>query len=122
MAMATVERLEREAIRKTIEDAREALGLDYADLASALDVDRRTLLRYRKGSAAPSSRVRKRLELLREIVHLHHEVFETTEAGLNWLQRPVPLLRERCPIDLMRLGELDKVLSILGGLHSGAFT
>ena len=48
MAVATVDRLERETARKTIEAARESFGLNYGDLASALEVTRRMLLRYRK--------------------------------------------------------------------------
>jgi len=34
---------------------------------------------------------------------------------------PVPLLRDRRPIDLMRRGELDEVLGVLAGYYSGAF-
>ncbi|MEK6588378.1 MAG: hypothetical protein AABY97_06005, partial [Chloroflexota bacterium] len=70
MAIAVVERLERQTARKTIESAHETFGLNYVDLASALDVDRRTLLRYRKEMNAPSPKVRERMELLREISHL----------------------------------------------------
>jgi uncharacterized protein (DUF2384 family) len=120
MDVAVIERLERQAARKTIEDARETFGLNYVELASALDVDRRTLLRYRKENSAPSAKVRERMEQLREISHLLDEVFETREAGLAWLYRSVPLLRGRRPVDLMRRGELDDVLSVLAGLYSGA--
>jgi len=120
MAVEIVERLEREAARKTIEGARETFGLNYVELASALDVDRRTLLRYRNQTTAPSPAVRQRMEKLREIVHLLDEVFESREAGLEWLYRPVPVLRGRRPIDLLRRGELEQVVSVLAGLYSGA--
>jgi uncharacterized protein (DUF2384 family) len=122
MAMVRLGRLERKAVRGTVEDAREALGLNYADLASALNVDRRTLLRYRKENVAPPPQVRERMEQLRGITHLLGEVFESREASLNWLSRPAPLLRRHCPIDLIRRGELSEVLSVLAGLDSGAFT
>jgi putative toxin-antitoxin system antitoxin component (TIGR02293 family) len=121
MTLAVVDRLEREAARKTIEEAREFFGLNYVDLASALDVDRRTLLRYRKEINAPSPKVRQRMEMLREIVHLLVELFVSEEDGLNWLYNPVKTLRGRRPIDLLRRGELEEVLAVLAGLHSGSF-
>jgi putative toxin-antitoxin system antitoxin component (TIGR02293 family) len=121
MAVAIVDRLERETARKTIEEARESFGLNYEDIASALDVTRRMLLRYRKEKNTPSAKVRDRLEALRQISHLLDEVFGDPEDGLRWLYTPVPLLQGRRPIDLMRKGELDQVLSVLAGHYSGAF-
>jgi putative toxin-antitoxin system antitoxin component (TIGR02293 family) len=122
MAVAVVEQLEREAARKTIEEVHDTFGLKYVDLASALDVDRRTLLRYRKEKSAPSPKVRERMELLREISHLLEEMFATEEAGLTWLYRPVPLLRRRRPIDLIRRGQLGEVLSVLASLYAGTYS
>jgi putative toxin-antitoxin system antitoxin component (TIGR02293 family) len=121
VAIAVVERLERKAARQTIEGAHETLGLNYVELASALDIDRRTLLRYRKENSTPSPKVRQRMEQLREISHLLDEVFETEEAGLVWLHTPLPALRGHRPIDQMRRGDIDGVLPILAGLCSGAF-
>jgi uncharacterized protein (DUF2384 family) len=122
MTIAVVEQLEKEAAKQTIEEARETFGLNYVDLASALDVDRRTLLRYRKEVSAPSPKVRMRMEKLREIAYLLLEVFETREEGLGWLYSSVELLRGRRPIDLMRNGDIDDVLAVLAGLYSGAHT
>jgi len=121
MAVALVDRLERETARKTIEDARESFGLNYEDIASALDVTRRMLLRYRKERNTPSPKVRNRLEALRQISYLLDEVFDNDEDELRWLYTPVPLLQGSRPIDLMRRGELDEVLSVLAGHYSGAF-
>jgi uncharacterized protein (DUF2384 family) len=61
------------------------------------------------------------LEALSQISYLLDEAFEIREDGLTWLYTPVPLLKGRCPIDLMRKGELDQVLSVLAGQYSGAF-
>jgi uncharacterized protein (DUF2384 family) len=122
MTIAVVEQLEKEAAKQTIEEARETFGLNYVDLAAALDVDRRTLLRYRKEVSAPSPKVRMRMEKLREIAYLLLEVFETREEGLGWLYSSVELLRGRRPIDLMRNGDIDDVLAVLAGLYSGAHT
>ncbi len=121
MSKSIAQRLERKATRKTIEDARRRFGLNYVELSSALQVDRHTLLRYRKETSTPLPRVRKRMERLREISQLLDEVFGTPEARTAWLHGSVPMLRGRRPIDLMGQGELDDVLSVLAGLHSGTF-
>lgn len=54
MGVAFVKRSERKVTRGTIEDERGTFGLNYVDLASAPDVDRRTLLCCRKEKTAPS--------------------------------------------------------------------
>ncbi len=120
MVVATVERLEKRAAKETIESAYETFGLNYVELASALGVDRRTLLRYRNLVSVPSTKVRARMEKIREIDYLLDEVFEGHEAQMEWLYTSVQLLRSRRPIDLLRRGELDEVLSVLAGLYSGA--
>ncbi len=121
MAVAVVERLEKKVARNTIEDVHESLGLSYSEIADALGVDRRTLLRHRKLLNVPSARVRMRMEKLREIDHLLGDVFNDHDAALEWLYSPIPLLRGKRGIDLIRRGDLDEVLSVLAGLHAGSF-
>jgi len=121
MAISVVERLEKKVAKNTIEEAYKSLGLNYAELAIALGVDRRTLLRYRKLRSVPSARVRLRMEKIREIEHLLDEIFDSHEVALEWLYSPVPILQKKRGIDLIRRGDLDEVLSVLAGLHSGAF-
>lgn len=120
MSTATVERLEKRVAKETVERARQRFGLAYSEVAEALGVDRRTLFRYRKKLTVPSQRVRVRLEKMREIGHLLDELFEERDAALEWLYSPVPVLRGRRPVDLVRDGELDGVLSVLAGLYAGA--
>ena len=120
MTLNIVDELERETARKTIERARTSFGLKYVDLASALDIDRRTLLRYRKSMSTPVPDVRDRLEALRQISYLIDKLFVDRNEGLAWLYEAVPLLQGRRPIDLMRKGELNEILSILAGLYSGS--
>ncbi|NOQ22035.1 MAG: DUF2384 domain-containing protein [Candidatus Aegiribacteria sp.] len=112
--------LEKTAAKETIEAALEYLGLSKVELARALGVDRRTIFRYRNRVNVPSRHVRAKMEKLREIQHLLSEIFDGRDAQLNWLCSPVPLLRGSRPIDLLRRGDIDEVLSILAGLHSGA--
>lgn len=120
MAATTIDRLEKKTARETVERAHETFGLPYTELADALGVDRRTLLRYRKESHAPSPRIRAQLEKIRELRYLLLEVFETEEEATEWLYSPVPALRGRRSIDSIRRGELDEVIHILAGLYSGS--
>lgn len=120
MALSLTVELDKRSAKETVEDAHMNLGLNYVDLAGALGVDRRSVLRYRNLMTVPSRRVQMRLERVRQIGHLLEEVFEGQEAQLQWLHSGVPLLAGRRPIDLLRRGELDEVLSVLAGLYSGA--
>jgi transcriptional regulator with XRE-family HTH domain len=121
MAITAVDRLERESARHTIDEARQILGLTYAEIASALGVTGRMLLRYRKEKNTPSRKVLLQLDHLRHIIYLLGEVFRDREEGLGWLFSPVNSLQGRRGIDLIRKGELDEVVSVLAALYSGAF-
>ncbi|MBN1427363.1 MAG: DUF2384 domain-containing protein [Anaerolineae bacterium] len=120
MTTMSIAALEKRAAKDTIDQAREIFGLDYVEVASALGVDRRTIFRYRANSSVPSPDVRARLGKIREIAHLLNAVFANHEVQLEWLYSPVPLLKGHRPIDLIRQGELDEVLSVLAGVQTGA--
>lgn len=121
MANALVEQLERQAAQETLDGVMNAYQLDNADLAAALRVDRRTIQRYRNQDTLPTRKVRERLARLREISILLDEVFQESEGATTWLYTPVPLLKGRRPIDLMRQGKLDEVITALETYQSGAF-
>lgn len=120
MAAMAIAALEKKVAKDTIDQARQIFGLDYVEVASALGVDRRTVFRYRTNGSVPSPDVRAKLGKMREIAHLLDAVFASHDAQLEWLYSPVPLLRGRRPIDLVREGELDEVLSVLAGVQTGA--
>jgi putative toxin-antitoxin system antitoxin component (TIGR02293 family) len=117
----SVEKLEKQRAQNTITQAQEALQLNNVELASALSVDRRTILRYRNQDSVPSPGTRERFIKLEELLYLLTQVFVDDSARLEWLHTPVPMLRGRQPIDLIRKGELEQVISVLAGLYSGAF-
>jgi putative toxin-antitoxin system antitoxin component (TIGR02293 family) len=120
MATMAIAALEKKVAKDTIDQAHQLFGLDYVEVASALGVDRRTIFRYRTDGSVPSPDIRARLGKIREIAHLLNAVFASHDAQLQWLYSPVPLLRGRRPIDLIRQGELDEVLSVLAGVYTGA--
>ena len=113
--------LEMQAAEKTILAAGNMLGLNLSEVASALDVHPRTVYRYKNHESAPSPDVRDRLGKLRELSQLLTEVFVDKDSQLAWLYGSVPMLRGQRPIDKIRKGELDEIISVLAGIHSGAF-
>ena len=122
MAVQTAVRYERRDARRAIDEAQKKLGLNNGELAKLLDVDRRTILRYRKEATAPSEEVRQRIQALRDLIYLLDQVFPTGEDAKDWLYSPVPSLRARRPIDFLRAGKLEEVVSELAGLDAGVFT
>jgi putative toxin-antitoxin system antitoxin component (TIGR02293 family) len=117
----SVEKLEKQRAQNTIALAQETLQLNNVEIASALSVDRRTILRWRNQDSVPSPGTRARFMKMEELIYLLNQVFIDEYARLEWLHTPVPTLRGRQPIDLIRRGELDQVIEVLAGLHSGAF-
>ena len=120
--VAMTKQLEMDAAKKAILSANKNLGLNFTEVASALDVDPRTIYRYKNKESAPSPDVRERLSKFREIFQLLSEVFVSEKAFYSWLYTEVPMLRGQLPIDLIRRGELDEVISVLAGIYSGAFS
>lgn len=119
--VAATKQYEMKAAEKAILMANKKLGLNLNDVASVLDVHPRTVYRYKSHETAPTPDVRDKLGKLREISQLLNEVFANQDAWMSWLYTEVPALRGQLPIDVIRKGELDKVISILAGLYSGAF-
>lgn len=121
MTTADISILEKRSAANTIQRANEILGMNFSEVAEALGVQRQTVYRYRKLESVPNAEVQERLAKIREISYLLSEVFIDEDAQLEWLYSPVPLLRDRRPIDLIRKGEFDEVMSVLAGHYSGAF-
>ena len=120
MQSPAVRQLERQAAQETVDAAVAVLELNFEQLAEALQVDRRTVYRYRKRQTVPTPEVRRRFDTLREIIQLLEEVFGTPEDRHAWLYQSVPLLRGRRPIDLMLQADLEPVAEILAGYQAGA--
>ena len=73
-----------------IELAREVLGLDYGEIASAVQADESTLYRWRQGGS-PSAVYLNRLERLDDLAR---EIQRTMrrERIPDWMTRPIPAL------------------------------
>lgn len=107
--------------QNTFEIFREEYAWNNADLADALEVSRRSIQRYSNGDSNPTRKVMEKIADLRDLSILLDEVFEDREGAVRWLHRSVPMLKGRRPVDLIRRGELDQVISTLASLYSGAF-
>jgi putative toxin-antitoxin system antitoxin component (TIGR02293 family) len=117
----SVKELEIRAAKQVIQVADEELGLNSSQLASAIGVNRRTLYRYKNGENAPSTAVIDQLGKISEIVQLLTEVFTDDEAQFDWLYQSLSILSGKRPIDLIKKGQLDLIISTLSGFQSGAF-
>ena len=111
----------KQSAADAIQQANEILGLSFSEVAEALGVHRRTVFRYRKLESVPSAKVQESLANIREISSLLDEAFINIAAQQEWLHSPVPILGNCRPIDLIRNGDFDGIISTLAGLYSGAF-
>ena len=104
-----------------VEYIREFFGWPYKDIASAIGVSPRTLLRFREQESAPRTEARGKLELLAHIADLIDETFPTREGGFAWLNRPKKFLQGQRPIDMLRRGDPIPTFNALVDLYTGVF-
>lgn len=119
MATTTSEILTR-TTRATIEWASEHLDLSYDQIGSVLSVDRRTVHRWKSAESRPSRRHQESIERLMQIRYLLDSVFRDQEAALTWLHSPVPVLKGRTPLGVLKEGRLDEVIEALATIETGA--
>lgn len=104
-----------------VEQAHEALGLTYRQLAAALGADESTLHRWRSGESAPRSIFLLRMDALHEFQQELLDVV-TPGAAREWLRTPVPALGGRRPIDLLEEGRIEPLTRLLMRMNLGAST
>ena len=102
-----------------IEDAHNALGLTYRQIAAALGADESTLHRWRTGENEPSPVFAARLEALDDLLREMRRAFRNEDAARAWLESSSPALAGRRPIDLMLEGRIERVAAILLALNAG---
>ncbi len=119
--MGAAAALQMQVTEQTVEWARDALGLSYADMARALGTDERTVRRWVHHESTPRAAHQDQLEPLREIRYLLDQCFRSPDARTAWLHESVRALRGRTPISRLRAGDFDAVLAVLATMESGAF-
>jgi uncharacterized protein (DUF2384 family) len=123
MTALPTRRLEARSIAELVGWIRAYLGLTYSELGSLAGATTRTAQRWGdpRELTIPSGEHRARLEQLRELKRLLSSSFPDETVALEWLHREVPLLQGHRPIDLVRRGELHRVIEVLAGAYAGAF-
>ena len=105
-----------------VDDAHNALGLTYKQVASVLRADESTLQRWRTGMSDPSPVFLNRLEALEELLTEIRATFRKTKAAREWLNAHVPAFDDRRPLDLLLEGRIERVTSALRALNVGMTT
>jgi hypothetical protein len=104
-----------------IEGLERDLGISIETIALALDVDRRTVERWRANQSVPHGRTRERLG---ELVALRDQLLEmlgTPQAVQEWLGASSRYLGGFTPREALRAGRLDRVRADLEGLAAGVY-
>lgn len=104
-----------------VEDAHDALGLTYRQLAAAIGADESTLHRWRSGESEPRSIFRTRMDALHEF---QQELLDAVpaRAAREWLRTPVPALSGRRPLDLLEEGRIEPLTRLLMRINLGTST
>ena len=107
--------------RQALDTLEMSTGMSEEELAEALGTSRRTLQRWRAGTAYPQQLARQRLE---ELLHLQRRVqqtFEGPDAVRRWFQSQCRYLGGMTPGEAVRVGRLDRAEAALEALDSGIF-
>ncbi len=104
-----------------VEEAHDALGLTYRQIAAAIGADESTLHRWRSGESEPRSVFRSRMDAIHEF---QQELLALVSPGAarEWLRTPVPALDGRRPIDLLEQGRIEPLTRLLMRMNLGIST
>ncbi len=98
---------------------RDELGLSRERMSRLLDVSAKTIERWERGGRAASSRpVRERLGQLDEITTLGLLIYDA-EGFRSFLSTPLPVFDGRTALQLIELGESERVLASLAADYEG---
>jgi hypothetical protein len=107
--------------RPIIEGLERDLGVSIETIALALDVDRRTVERWRANQSVPQGKTRERLG---ELVALRDQLlsmFDTPHVAQEWLRASSRYLGGFTPQEALKAGRLDRVRADLDGLAAGVY-
>jgi uncharacterized protein (DUF2384 family) len=121
LPMTTALQFERTRSADVVSWAHDDLELDYSVIGRVAKAHKRTVIRWKDRTSAPSPKHRTRLRHFFELRRLMGLVFTTPVDGKRWLHTPIPALKDQAPIDFLRRGSVRPVLEVLATFHSGAF-
>jgi transcriptional regulator with XRE-family HTH domain len=97
------------------------LDISIETIAQALDVDRRTVERWRSNRSVPQGKTRERLGELIELRDHMLRLLGTREATHEWLRSSSRYLGGFTPEEALKAGRLDRVRADLDGLAAGIY-
>jgi predicted Abi (CAAX) family protease len=106
---------------EALDTLEKSLGIREKELAQALNSNRRTLQRWRAGTAHPQQLARRRLA---ELLRLQERVRATLKgrgAARRWFHSESHYLGGITPAEAIRVGRLDRVEAAFEALDSGTF-
>ena len=96
----------------------EGAVVDTADLARVSDTNPRSVARWRAQESTPRREAEERLLELRAVVDLARKVMRD-DAARFWMRSPNPDLGYEKPLDLVALGQYQRVVDLLLALAEG---
>ena len=109
------------AVRRILEQLRDAGGLQGKDIANIVAVSPATVSRWSSGKADPDLRTQTVMAELRYVVDRLAEFYTPDETRL-WLHTSHPMLNGERAIDLINAARTQEVLAVIESLESGAYT
>ena len=95
-------------------------GFSYAQLAQALNTSEPTLHRWRRGTGGePTPVYLKRLEAFEAFLEELDDLFAGKRSAAAWLDKPLPVLKNRTPRAMILDGHVDRVTGVLYALNAG---
>jgi Protein of unknown function (DUF2384). len=107
--------------REALDTLEKSLGIRDEELAQALNSNRRTLQRWRAGTADPQRRVRQRLAELLRLQERVRGTFKSRGTVRRWFHSESRYLGGITPSEAIRVGRLDRVVAALEALDCGTF-
>jgi hypothetical protein len=108
------------ALTRKFESLRAKGQIHDRDIAELLGADPETVARWDEGSEFPPVAAEKSLLEIEYIVDLLADFYEPAEAR-QWLFSSQALLDGATPADLIRRGDLDAALKLVGQMREGAY-
>ena len=97
------------------------LTLTDADVIAALDINARTLQRWRQEETFPQHEARALLARMDALIQALTETFTQPATVRTWMRAPSRYLAGLTPAEVIRAGRLDRAEAALEALASGAF-
>jgi uncharacterized protein (DUF2384 family) len=97
------------------------MSISIETIALAVDVDRRTVERWRANQSVPQGKTRERLAQLVDLRDRLLGMFGTSDAAQEWLRASSRYLGGFTPEEALKAGRLDRVRADLDGLAAGVY-